>query len=802
MMPSLSKIKRIAFAALVLAMSVCGRAGEHPRLTFVTPSIVRVQWNAHGSAFDEGNETGVCIYEPQEVKVARKLRDGKTVYRTSELIVEMDNATGSLVFLDRKSGKVLLAENTPNPREHEVVARENVIYDENSARSVETANGQVIVKDVLRRDTISANNRYYSHFSLSADEAIYGLGAHMEDYMNLRGKTLYLCQHNLKTMVPVLLSTAGYGLLFDAGCAMIYSDSLTAGGKSVMTMQTEASKEIDYYFMKGDALDDVVAQYRYLTGGVPMLPRYMTGYVQSRERYVSAHDLLSTLGEFRKRHIPIDVIVQDWCYWPQGWGYIKMDPKRYPDPKAMVDSVHNQNAHIMISIWPNPQGCPEADMFRREGLMLEHSAYNAFSPKGRDLYWDVVNDELFSKGFDAWWCDCSEPTDADWSHMKEGYGWDSHAERWERNTKALTEVCGAERSMLYSLYHSMGIYEHQRAETDKKRVVNLTRSSYAGQQRYSAINWNGDTHASWNSFKQQIPAGLNYMATGNPYWNMDIGCFFTRRDGRWFYKGEYPRGNADPAYRELYTRMFQWGTFLPVMRSHGSDTPREPWFFGTPGTPYYDAIIDMINIRYRLTPYTYSLAAMQTFSHYTMARMLAFDFPHDKEVLDIKDEYMFGDILVCPVTDSCATSRRVYLPDGAEWIDYWTGAPLAGGQWIDALAPINRLPLYVRAGSIIPTTEPAEYTAAQVGNPVTVEVYPGADAEFTLYEDEGDSYNYEKGICSTITLKWTEKSHTLTVGRRKGEYPGMPLNRKLNVKVIGAGEKTIDYSGKRVNVKL
>jgi alpha-D-xyloside xylohydrolase len=283
---------------------------------------------------------------------------------------------------------------------------------------------------------------------------------------------------------------------------------------------------------------------------------------------------------------------------------------------------------------------------------------------------------------------------------------------------------------------------------------------------------------------------------------MDIGCFFTRRDGRWFYKGEYPRGNADPAYRELYTRMFQWGTFLPVMRSHGSDTPREPWFFGSPGTPYYDAIIDMINIRYRLTPYTYSLAAMQTFSNYTMARMLAFDFPHDKEVLDIKDEYMFGDILVCPVTDSCATSRRVYLPDGTEWIDYWTGAPYAGGQWIDALAPINRLPLYVRAGSIIPTTAPAEHTAAQVGNPVTVEVYPGADAEFTLYEDEGDSYNYEKGFYSTITLKWTEKSKTLTVGRRKGEYPGMPLNRKLNVKVIGAGEKTIDYSGERVNVKM
>lgn len=773
-------------------------ADVQPKVTFVTPSIVRVQWSPSGELSSNG--TTICIYEPQKVKVSEKTRDGKTTYRTDELIVEVNHETGSLIFSDRKSGKILLSENTSEPRKHEKVVMEKVIYDDNTARTVETANGKITVKDVLRRDTTSVTTRYYCNFLLSSDEALYGLGAHMEDYMNLRGKTMYLCQHNLKTMVPVLQSTAGYGLLFDAGCAMIYEDRIGQDGKSEMTMQMESANEVDYYFMKGESMDKLIAQYRYLTGDVPMFPRYMTGYIQSRERYVSQQNLLSTLDEFRRRHIPIDVIVQDWNYWPEGWGYAKMDRKHYPDPKGMADAVHKQNAHIMISVWPNPQNCPEEKIFRRENQMLEHSVYNAYSEKGREMYWGFINDEFFSQGFDAWWTDCSEPVDGDWG-WRQNYGWDNHKERWELNTKKLSEVSGPERSQLFSLFHSRGIYEHQRATTLKKRVVNLTRSGYAGQQRYGAINWNGDTYATWTSFKRQIPAGLNYMATGNPYWTVDVGCFFVRKDGRWFSQGDYQRGNADPAYREFYTRMLQWGTFLPILRSHGTDTQREPWYFGEPGTPYYDAILDMINLRYTLTPYIYSLASQQTFNNYTMARMLAFDFSYDKNVLDIKDEYMFGNILVCPVTDPGVTSRRVYLPKGETWIDYWTGKNYQGGEWIVADAPLNRLPLFVRGGSLIPTTEVAEYTAAQIGKPITVNVYPGKDTSFQIYEDEGDGYGYEQGEYATIELCWDDSSRTLQIGKCEGEYKDMPSKRTFIVHTPW-GDKTLEYTGKKIKVKM
>lgn len=320
--------------------------------------------------------------------------------------------------------------------------------------------------------------------------------------------------------------------------------------------------------------------------------------------------------------VPIDMIVQDWNYWPQGWGYMKMNPKYYPDPKALADSVHAMNAKLMVSIWPNPQWCPEAEDFKQRGMMLEHDIYDAFNPEARKHYWQYANDEFFSRGFDAWWCDSSEPLDGDWNRIPgptngKPYGWDSQEQRWNLNKDVLSEALGVERSSLFSLYHSMGIYENQRLTTSDKRVVNLTRSTFAGQQRYGTVVWNGDTHASWKSFRQQIPSGLNYMATGNPYWTVDVGSFFTRNDGRrWFYKGEFPDGVRDDAYKDYYVRMFQWATFLPMLRSHGSDTPREVWQFdnsATMGSAYYDELLRMINLRYQLIPYIYSMAAQQTF---------------------------------------------------------------------------------------------------------------------------------------------------------------------------------------------
>lgn len=770
-------------------------------IEFITPDIVRVQY-ALGEVL-QSNGTAVRV---ERNLPAPKVRTHKTAQsltlRSDSLILEVDLQTGAIAYKDKRTGRLLLSEQAVQPHVGERIPQEKIMYDESSARTVKTANGDITQRNIIRRDTVGYVQRYRLNLSFQKGEALYGLGAHMEDYMNLRGKTMYLCQHNLKAMVPVLNSTAGYGLLFDAGCGMIFHDSIGSEGHSQGYLQLEAANELDYYFMKGERLDDVVANYRLLTGDCPMLPRYMLGYIQSKERYVSQDDLLNTLREYRRRHLPIDVIVQDWNYWPQGWGYMKMNPKYYPNPKEMADEVHRMNAKLMVSIWPNPQYCPQAEDFKRKGYMLPHDVYDAFNPEARKYYWTYANNEFFSKGFDAWWCDCSEPVDGDWKPMGQHYGWDNHAERWRHNLNILSEACGAQRSSLYSLYHSMGIYENQRLTSQQKRVVNLTRSAYAGQQRFSTINWNGDTHASWQSFRQQIPAGLNYMATGCPYWTVDVGAFFTRNDGRWFYKGEFPKGVRDPQYREFYTRMLQYATFLPILRSHGTDTPREVWQFGEPGTPYYDAIVQSIHLRYQLLPYLYSLVAKTTREQYTPTRLLAFDFAQDAQVHDIKDQFMLGaSLLVCPVTQPQATTRSVYLPAGTDWYDYWTGERLAGGQTREASAPLERIPLYVRAGSILPTTEVAEYTEAQIGRPITLTIYPGATTTFTLYEDEGDNYNYEQGAYALIPLQWDDARATLTIGARKGSYAGMPRARTFIIKTP-TGTQSLTYTGKKTQITL
>ena len=789
----------IGVILLSLSVSVAtAKVDKLPRIRFITPSIARIQWDANGNY--EGNHTGVCVYPQKKVPVKVIETDTAIIYRSSELTVEVVKPSLAVVFREPKSGRVILHEHLGNPRESETVVKENVVYDDNSARIVDTANGKVTVKNVLRRDTTGCYTRYRCHF-VFGDESLYGLGSHMEDYMDLKGKTVYLVQHNLKIAMPVLVSTGGYGLFFDAGCAMKFEDA---------TIEYDAANQLDYYFMKGDNLDKVVAQYRYLTGGVSLQPKYMFGYIQSKERYVSSDDILRTLAEYRRRHIPIDVMVQDWNYWPQGWGYMKMDRKHYPDPKALADSVHALHAKIMISIWPNPMKNPQQADFQKRGWMLGNSVYDAFNPEARKLYWEYADKEFFSNGFAAWWCDSSEPLDADWGNIAETvdgqrYGWDSHERRWQLNKNVLSDCLGADKCNLYSLYHAKGIYENQRAASRQKRVVNLTRSGFAGQQRYGTIVWNGDTHASWESFRQQIPSGLNYIATGNPYWTIDVGSFFTRSDNRWFVKGRFPKGVNDEAFREYYTRMFQWATFMPVLRSHGTDTPREVWRFGEPDTKYYDAILKMINLRYTLLPYIYSMAGAQTVHDYTMVRMLPFDFANDKNVWDLKDEYMFGSILVCPVTAPGAEVRKVYLPDAgdnASWIDYWTGKTYKPGQWVEMEASIDKLPLFVRGGSIIPTSEPTEYAAAQEGRPITIHVYPGRDSRFDLYEDEGDNYNYESGGYTEIPLIWNDKTRKLTIGARKGSFAGMLAKRSFIVLLPDGSRKVVDYSGNRVIVKL
>lgn len=783
---------------------------------FVKPDVVRVQYQPGGSPGEgtaspkgapfPGNGTDVCVPRKfRKVKLSYG-KDGLSVMSDS-LEVIIDKTSGAIRYYDRQR-RLLLAENPRLPRTAKKVYQEKVTFDERSRRVVHTANGDVEEMDVLRRDTLGSAYRYQVCFDWQRGEALYGLGSHIEDYMNLRGKKMYLCQHNLKAMVPVLNSTAGYGLLFDAGCAMVYNDVNDSA-----YVEMEAARQIDYYFMKGRNMDAVVANYRQLTGACPMFPQSIFGYTQSKERYCSSAELESVVREYRKRQIPLDMIVQDWSYWPGGhWGEMKMAPKFYPDKKALADSLHAMHCKLMISIWPNAQYCPQNEDFKKRGWILPGgSVYDAFNPQARSLYWDYANKEFFSNGFDAWWCDSSEPVDGDWNNpMPKGYTYDSHQRRWQLNTQALSDMLGAERSQTFSLYHAMGIYEHQRATTDAKRVVNLTRSSYAGQQRFSTITWNGDTYASWKTFAQMIPAGLNFMATGCPYWTIDIGAFFVGPDrwNRWFYKGEYPKGCADPAYRELYTRMFQYATFLPMLRSHGSDTPREVWRFGNPSEPFYESIVSHIKLRYELLPYTYSLASRVTRDGYTLTRALAFDFANDSTVHDIKDEFMMGPaFLVAPMTRPLmqygSATRQVYLPKAeAGWYDYWTGRHEEGGKWTEAPAPISHSPLFVRAGSIIPFTACQQYTGERPDAPYTIWVYPGADADFELYEDAGDGYAYEKKAYATYRLHWDDKGRTLEIGVRKGAFKGMVKERVINIVLPDGTRKTVSYKGKDMKINL
>ena len=806
-----SKDKDVTF--LENGMS-CQLAQGILKVEFVTSDIVRVQYAERNVL--KGNNTGVCVPRTSKpVRFVSKKKTDSCLLKSDSLIVKVDLNMGFISFFNR-TGSLLLREDGKLPRVGEKKMMERVVYDERSKRVEKTADGDKEMKNILRRDTIGHTWKYRINFEWQPSEALYGLGSHMEDYMNLRGKELYLCQHNLKAMVPVLVSTNGYGLLFDAGCGMVFKDN--SDGSYV---ELEAAKQIDYYFMKGRTLDGVVANYRLLTGASPMMPLYLFGYIQSKERYVSSDDLINTLKEYRQRQIPIDMIVQDWNYWPKGqWGRMSMDPKYYPDKKKLVDEIHSLNAKLMVSIWPNAMNCPQHTDFKQKNLLLHSSPiYDAFNPSARKLYWNYAKKEFFDNGFDAWWCDASEPLDADWTYMGDYYGSDNHKQRWELNNKLLSDVLGAERSQLFSLY------ENQRSTSRDKRVVNLTRSSYAGQQRYSTITWNGDTHASWKSFSQMIPAGLNFMATGCPYWSVDIGAFFTKRGGQWFWKGDYNKGVADMGYRELYTRMFQYGAFLPVFRSHGTDTPREVWRFGKPSEPFYDSLIQMIHLRYRLLPYIYSLAGKVHTDSYTITRALAFDFASDTQVVDLKDEFMFGPaLLVAPVItpmyysadsqplENVAKTRRVYLPHGTNWTDFWTGEKYKGGQWITVEATINRIPLLVRQGAIIPMGQVMQYTSEKKDAAWEIRIYPGADASFTVYEDEGDNYNYEEGYHSNFVIKWDDKKNTLSISKREGNYPGMVQCRNLRlVKVdkntgIGVEESTggkiVKYEGKHLKIKM
>jgi alpha-D-xyloside xylohydrolase len=554
---------------------------------------------------------------------------------------------------------------------------------------------------------------------------------------------------------------------------------------------SETGKCIDYFFLNGPSLDNVVHQYRTLTGKAPMLPKWAYGYWQSKEKYNTQDELLSIDKQYREKKFPIDCIVQDWYYWsPYPQGSHQFDEKRYPDITATLKQLHKDNFHIMLSVWAKfDPGSANYDALSKAGYLYPsdwgRGFYDAFNPKAGSLYWQQINNQLFTKGFDGWWLDASEPE------------LDMNAFRFY-NTAAGK---GADVLNAYPLEHTGNVYRGQRDVTSDKRVVILTRSAFTGQQRNSAITWSGDIAASWKVFADQIPAGLNFNLSGLPYWTTDTGGFFV----------SYPGGCDNPEYRELYARWFQFSVFCPIFRSHGTNTPREMWQFGS---EIEQVLLKYDNLRYRLLPYIYSMAGMVTQNDYTMMRALPMDFTNDTKVRNIADQFMFGpSIMACPVLQYKAPSRSVYLPKGSDWFDFWTGTTYTGGKTIKSSTPINIIPLYVKSGSIVPFGPTMQYTTEKPADPIELRIYPGADGSFTLYEDENDNYNYEKGRYATISFNWHDADHTLTIDKRIGDFPGMLTQRTFHVVVVktghGTGEgttqqadKIVQYDGNKVLMKM
>lgn len=652
-------------------------------------------------------------------------------------------------------------------------------------------------------------------FEWADEEGIYGLGQGEEGIYNYRGHHQYLYQHNMRIPMPVFVSTRSYGILIDCCSLMTFQDDQDG---SYLYMDT--IEQMDYYFMAGQKLDEVVSSYRYLTGKATMLPKWAFGYVQSKEAYTTQDELVDVVQKYREQKVPIDCIVQDWNTWePGNWGEKLVDKSRFPNLKEAMDKIHDMNVHTMVSVWPNMNfGGKNHGEFSKAGYLLQDdSTYDAFNEDARALYWKQANEQLFQGGFDSWWCDSTEPfSGPDWSGGEKREPWERYCLVGNEHKKYLD----ATKANAFALMHAKGIYENQRKTTQEKRVLNLTRSGYASSQQYGTMLWSGDTCATWDNFKKQIVEGLNFTLSGMPYWTLDIGAFFTvgsawqnrgcgcNQDSspRWFWQGDYNEGVGDDAYRELYVRWLEYGTFLPMFRSHGTDTPREIWNFGSKGDMFYDAIEKFIHLRYHLMPYIYSLAGNVYLKNDTMMRSLLFDFISDPEVKGIEDEFMFGpSILVCAVTEPMyytqisqpiqrEKKKKCYLPSGTKWFDYWTNICYEGGQWVWADTPIDKIPLFIKAGAILPTTEGLQYAQEKVETPIKINIYEGADGTFTLYEDEGDNYNFEKGFYSTIIFDWKNAERKLTIKDRAGSYEGMEKIRIFEIQV-GSKKEEVTYSG-------
>ncbi|MBZ4040878.1 TIM-barrel domain-containing protein [Flavobacterium hibisci] len=607
-------------------------------------------------------------------------------------------------------------------------------------------------------------------------------------------------------------------------CGLRVRTPQLAEEKNSQVWWSEMNKKIDYYFVHGNSMDSIIKGYRTLTGKSQIMPRWAMGYWQSRERYKTQDEILSNLKEFRTRQIPIDNIVLDWNYWEDDkWGSHKFDRARFPNPKAMTDSIHSMNAKMMISVWPKfYKTTAHFKEFDQKGWMYQQaikdnvrdwvgpgyvgSFYDAYASGARKLFWKQIYENLYPIGVDAWWMDASEPNVLDCTDME-----------YRKKLQGPTALGRAtEYFNTYALMNAEAIYDGQRAADSNKRVFLLTRSGFAGLQRYSTATWSGDIATRWEDLKAQISAGLNFAASGIPYWTMDIGGFCVE-DRYVSAQQQYDKNgneNSDSKeWRELNARWHQFGAFAPLYRSHGQFPYREPWNIAPEGHPAYESIVYYDRLRYRLMPYIYTMAGMTHFNDYTIMRPLMMDFQNDKNVINISNQFMFGSsFMVCPVYQYGARKREVYLPAGTNWYDFYTGKQLLGGQTLQADAPYGRLPLFIPEGAIVPVGPEIQYTDQKPADNVVLYVYKGSDGSFTLYEDEGVNYNYEKGHYSAIRFDYNQKNQTLTIGERKGDFKGMLKDRKFKIVVVDpsnpkaflsdASGKEIDYNGALQVIKI
>jgi alpha-D-xyloside xylohydrolase len=895
------------------------------KVLFYNDNIVRVlKWSQDGTP-DKLSLS--VIKDPIPMLSVKINQDDNSIFLSSKsLSLKISKEDGSIEYSD-PSGNLILKESGE-------ASFSPVVYDLDSGFTV------------------------LQNFQLTPGEGIYGLGQNQEGHFNYRGKKEILVQSNTNAVTPFLISTQNYGILWDNYSKTIFDDST---GET--SLWSDIGNNIDYYFISGKNMDSVISGYRELTGKAPMYGKWAYGYWQSKEHYQTQSEVLSVAKKYRRLKMPIDNIIQDWDYWngAQNWSGMFFDKKLYPDPKEMCDELHRMNFHIIISIWPalGPNTAIYADMLKHGYLYKPvgwagFKYYDAYNPAADKLYCTYLDKGIYSKGLDGWWIDSSEPDVVNAM---------TKASEYYELKKMGRNYLGSFARYLnpFSLVMTDAVYNNWRSLTSERRAYILTRSAFAGQQRNAATTWSGDIGASWEIYHDQIPAGINFSMSGIPYWTFDIGAFVLGA-----YGGVFMNGGKDPAYRELYTRMFQFGAFCPIFRSHGSETPREIWEMGK----FVKPLVKVDELRYRLMPYIYSLAWMVTDKNYTIMRGLPMDFSDDKKTYSVDDQYMFGpSIMVCPVTkymyhrppehsilvgqdcfetpegkpgllakyykdadrkhlskekidpdidfiwytgrpdyltdstyavtwegklipketgkyqfhlisydpkriilngDTLKTvytsteqytepvnliagkkynfkletenrstgaarirllwktpsifSREktkeridknidVYLPNGIEWYDFWTGGKMMGGVKIKADAPIDKIPLFVKAGSIIPMGSFIQYSTEKPADPIELRIYPGEDGSFTLYEDENDNYNYEKGIYSTITFEWENAKHELTIGNRVGDFPGMLKNRTFNIVLVskaqGTGleisrsfDKVIKYSGDKTIVKL